>query len=133
MATSIREPWDEGVIRSVRVTSPCPKSSGKWILAATILGSSLAFIASGINNAVSRAAGLLAIAVLGIVMLHIFNRSLDSRLAKLDVSPSIGQFLSAQRARLAGVEFSELIPAHTRDLLTDAINRSFIGGFVGSC
>ena len=86
-------------------------------------------VASGINNAVSRAASLLAIAVLGIVMLHTFNRSLDSRSAKLDVSPSMRQFLSAQRGRLAGVDFSESIPAQTRDLLTDAINRSFIDGF----
>ena len=86
-------------------------------------------VASGINNAVSRAAGLLAIAVLGIVMLHIFNRSLDSRLARLDVSPSIQQFLDAQRGRLAGAEFSESIPAPTRELLMDAINRSFIDGF----
>ena len=86
-------------------------------------------VASGINNAVSRAAGLLAIAVLGIVMLHIFNRSLSSHLAKLDISPSVRQFLSAQRGKLAGVEFSESIPAPTRALLTDAINRSFIDGF----
>jgi EmrB/QacA subfamily drug resistance transporter len=93
------------------------------------VASGRAGVASGINNAVSRAAGLLAIAVLGIVMLHTFNRSLDSRLAKLDVSPSVQQFLSAQRGRLAGVEFSESIPAHTRDLLTDAINGSFIDGF----
>jgi hypothetical protein len=86
-------------------------------------------VASGINNAVSRAAGLLAIAVLGIVMLHIFNRSLSTHLAKLDISPSVRQFLSAQRGKLAGVEFSESIPAPTRALLTDAINRSFIDGF----
>src|ERR1700719_4017665 len=50
MATSIREPCDEGVIRSGRVTSPCSKSSGKWILAATILGSSLAFIDGTVVN-----------------------------------------------------------------------------------
>src|ERR1700716_2070503 len=50
MATSIREPRDEGVIRSGRVTSPCPKSSGRWILAATILGSSLAFIDGTVVN-----------------------------------------------------------------------------------
>src|SRR5256885_4796954 len=50
MAISIREPCDEGVIRSGRVPSPCPKSSGKWILAATILGSSLAFIDGTVVN-----------------------------------------------------------------------------------
>jgi EmrB/QacA subfamily drug resistance transporter len=93
------------------------------------VASGRAGVASGINNAVSRTAGLLAIAVLGIVMLHTFNRSLNSRLARIDISPSVQQFLNAQRGRLAGVEFSESIPAHTRDLLTDAINRSFIDGF----
>jgi EmrB/QacA subfamily drug resistance transporter len=86
-------------------------------------------VASGINNAVSRGAGLLAIAVLGIVMLRIFNRSLDSHLARLDISPSIQQVLNAQRGRLAGVELPESIPAHTRELLADAINRSFVEGF----
>ena len=86
-------------------------------------------VASGINNAVSRAAGLLAIAVLGIVMLHNFSRSLNSHLAKLDISASDRQFLSAQRGKLAGVEFPESMPAQTRALLTDAINRSFIDGF----
>ena len=101
-------------------------------LTTTVMGSvarDRAGVASGINNAVSRAAGLLAIAVLGIVMLHIFNRSLDSRLARLDVSPSSRQFLNAQRNSLAGIELPESIPVRTRELLTDAINRSFVDGF----
>src|SRR5213080_580494 len=38
-------------------------------------------IASGVNNAVARGAGLLAIAVLGIVMLHVFNHALEQRLS----------------------------------------------------
>jgi EmrB/QacA subfamily drug resistance transporter len=86
-------------------------------------------VASGINNAVSRAAGLLAIAVLGIVMLHIFDRSLDRRLAQLDPSPSAQQSLNAQRGRLAGAVIPESIPPRARAVLTDAINSSFIDGF----
>src|SRR5436190_5809781 len=86
-------------------------------------------VASGINNAVSRAAGLLAIAVLGIVMLSVFNRSLDSQLARLNISASVQEFLNAERGKLAGVELPESIPAHIRELLADAINRSFIAGF----
>lgn len=86
-------------------------------------------IASGINNAVSRGASLLAIAVLGIVMLHTFNRSLSGRLAKLDISSSIRQFLDDHRNNLAGIELPESTPVRTRELLTDAINHSFVAGF----
>ena len=50
MATLIREPCDDGVIRSGGVVRPGPKSSGKWVLVATILGSSLAFIDGTVVN-----------------------------------------------------------------------------------
>ena len=46
-------------------------------------------IASGINKAVLRIAGLLAIAVLGIVVLSAFTINLDSHLAALRVSPQV--------------------------------------------
>ena len=44
MATFVQQPCDEVVIRSRAAVAPCPRASGPWILAATILGSSLAFI-----------------------------------------------------------------------------------------
>ena len=39
-----RLPCDVGAIRAKRADAPCPAGSGPWVLAATILGSSMAFI-----------------------------------------------------------------------------------------
>jgi EmrB/QacA subfamily drug resistance transporter len=86
-------------------------------------------VASGINNAVSRAAGLIAIAVLGIVILHVFDRALTHRLAGLDVVPSLRQSLDAQRNRLAGIELPASIPPRDQALMRNAIDLSFVDGF----
>lgn len=86
-------------------------------------------IASGINNAVSRTAGLLAVAVLGIVMLHTFNRGLDQRLQSLNVTPEVKQVLDQQRTRLAAVELpKDMNPAVARSL-KQAVDESFVAGF----
>src|SRR6185369_6069565 len=45
--------------------------------------------ASGINNAVARVAGVLAIAVLGIVMVHTFLPRLESRISKMQLSDQV--------------------------------------------
>src|SRR3977135_704265 len=50
MTILIREPCADGVIRSGDAPTPCQKSSGRWVLAATILGSSLAFIDGTVVN-----------------------------------------------------------------------------------
>jgi MFS family permease len=44
MANIVRQPCDEGVIAASVAVTPCTKASGPWILAATILGSSMTFI-----------------------------------------------------------------------------------------
>lgn len=43
-------PCDEAVVRSAADTAPCSKSQGRWVLAATILGSSMAFIDGTVVN-----------------------------------------------------------------------------------
>jgi hypothetical protein len=86
-------------------------------------------VASGINNAVSRTAGLLAIAVLGIVMLGVFNRSLDRRLSTLQVPPAVRQLLDDQRIKLAAPVLPDEIPPPLRDVLRQAVNESFVEGF----
>src|SRR5262245_23809682 len=50
MTQLIRQPCDEGVMASGPVAVPCADSSGPWVLAATILGSSLVFIDGTVVN-----------------------------------------------------------------------------------
>jgi len=86
-------------------------------------------IASGINNAISRAAGLLAVAIFGIVMLHVFNRSLDSRLSAIELPAIIKHSLDDQRIKLAGITLPEETSLRLRETLRQAINESFVKGF----
>jgi len=46
----MKPPCDEAVVGSVNADVPCAPQAGHWILAATILGSSLAFIDSTVVN-----------------------------------------------------------------------------------
>jgi EmrB/QacA subfamily drug resistance transporter len=86
-------------------------------------------IASGINNAVSRTAGLLAVAVLGIVMLHSFNSHLDQKLQTLAVPPEVTQALADQRAKLAAAEIPKNVDPALGQTLIQAIAESFVSGF----
>ncbi len=101
-------------------------------LTATVMGSVSrrhAGLASGINNAVARTAGLLAIALLGIVALSLFNRSLDRRLASLRVSPAVRQALDGERIKLAAAEPPPGLSQANRQNVEQAIALSFVTSF----
>lgn len=92
-------------------------------------------VASGINNAVSRVASLLAIAILGVVMLQVFSRELDQRLSSLDITAETRKALYDQRIKLAGVNIDQVLGAtsvdaeSTRHSLQQVVKESFVSGF----
>ena len=86
-------------------------------------------IASGINNAVSRTAGLLAVAVFGLVMLQGFNGRLDERLQDFSLEPEARRELDNQRVRLAAIELPANLEASKKTDLQLAIKESFVSGF----
>jgi EmrB/QacA subfamily drug resistance transporter len=85
--------------------------------------------ASGINNAISRTAGLVAIAVLGIVISQAFGSSLDQHLSLLHLPPALRQAVQAQSGKLAGINITRGIAGQVQAQLKQAIDQSFVSGF----
>jgi EmrB/QacA subfamily drug resistance transporter len=86
-------------------------------------------VASGINNAVARVAGVLAIAVLGIVMVHAFGYRLNQQLANLSLPPGVLHNIQANKIKLAGLELPAGLDASTRVVVGESIGRAFVFGF----
>ena len=72
-------------------------------------------LASGVNNAVSRTAGLLAIPVLGIFVFLVFSGGLDARVQNLDLPPKAQQQLEAEKVDLGGAEVPAGVSEETGD------------------
>jgi hypothetical protein len=89
----------------------------------------LAGTASGVNNAVSRTAGLLSIAVFGIVILQTFAHRFEEALRKIPLPPGTSSSLIAQRFNLAGVNIPANLDSTTQDAVRQAIDASFVAGF----
>jgi len=85
--------------------------------------------ASGINNAVSRLAGVLSIAALGIVMLTTFSQNFSSRLDRLDLEPQIRMAIESQRVKLAAIEIPQVVDTRVKEEIRRAIADSFIASF----
>jgi len=85
--------------------------------------------ASGINNAVARVAGVLAIAVFGIVMLGVFGSQMDRSLARLSLPPGTLEALHAQENRLAGLQIPPGLGPATFASIRESVRNSFVLGF----
>ena len=101
-------------------------------LTTTVLNSAethLAGAASGVNNAVSRVAGLLAIALFGIVMSHAFNARLQQNLTALTLPADALHAIASQQAKLGAIEIPRALDANAQSSLHAAIAESFVAGF----
>jgi len=79
-------------------------------------------VASGVNNAVSRIAGLMAVAVFGLILSSGFNRALDRSLSHLQLSAEARQSIDRDRPKLAGSQNSDASIQH-------AIDDAFLSGY----
>jgi hypothetical protein len=78
---------------------------------------------------VSRLAGVLAIAIFGIVMLKTFDYQLAQHLAEVHLTSEIRNDLDSQRIKLAAIEVPEGIDVATKQSIRRSINESFLAGF----
>lgn len=79
-------------------------------------------LASGINNAVSRLAALLAVAVFGAILVAVFNHSLDQCLNQLALMPDVRAQIDAARPLLAATH-------NPNPMVQRAITESFVIGY----
>src|SRR5918993_1994245 len=86
-------------------------------------------LASGVNNAVARVAGLLAVALLGVFVYGVFSASLDARLDRMDLSGEIRSEMEAAKTHLGAAEAPEGVEAVTAAHIERAIDESFVAGF----
>jgi hypothetical protein len=93
------------------------------------VGQNRAGTASGINNAVARVAGLLAIAVLGVAMVSAFSFHLDRSLKNLTVPPAAMLELRSNEIRLAALAAPGGLDPNTTAAIQIAIQHAFVFGF----
>jgi MFS family permease len=86
-------------------------------------------LASAINNAFSQTAGLLAVAVLGVIMFVSFSGSLDARLEALNLSSEASQRLEEEQVKLGAAQAPKGLGAAQSANVERAIEESFVSGY----
>lgn len=86
-------------------------------------------VASGFNNAVSRVAQMLSIAVLGVMMTRLFSQSVLAQAATLGLPPEAMATLAANTRNLGATAVPSTLPPQTAVALHHIIQTAFIDGF----
>jgi hypothetical protein len=86
-------------------------------------------LASGVNNAVTRVAGLLAVAVLGAFIYGAFSSNLDARMEGMDMPGEVRIAMEAAKADLGAAEAPAGVEVGMEAQIEGAIDESFVAGF----
>lgn len=93
------------------------------------VGQDRAGVASGINNAVARVAGVLAVAILGIIMVRAFGFRLSGSLTHITLPSGIVQELEANMSKLAGLQAPADLDERTKLVINQSIGKAFVFAF----
>jgi hypothetical protein len=87
-------------------------------------------VASGINNTVSRVAGLLAIAVFGVLLSRTFDAEVKPLLDHLALPASVRAQIDKELPKMAGVDLKPVaIDDRERAIVQKSIDEAFVSGF----
>ena len=101
-------------------------------LTATVLGDAdqrHAGVASGVNNAIARVAGLFAIAVVGAIVSAQFVHEVDNRLGDRPLSPAARHAVEDARARPLTTSAADDAPPPARRVLRDTFENASVSAF----
>ena len=85
--------------------------------------------ASGVNNAVARVAGLLAIALFGIVVSWTFHRTLERSLNEISVSPAMRRAVMAESSKLGATRPPAQASPTEAAQIADQVKASLVASF----
>jgi MFS family permease len=86
-------------------------------------------VASGVNNAVSRVGGLLAVALFGIILSQVFGTHLDKNLSELGVDYGVRKPISEQKKKLAAITVPCDTPFSLAEHIKHDVSESYVAGF----
>lgn len=86
-------------------------------------------IASGINNSVSRLAGMLAVAILGVVAVQIFSSELMLELSQVELPEELVNSIQLQQTKLAGISLDPGFSGSQLAIAQNVVHQSFISSF----
>ncbi len=86
-------------------------------------------IASGINNTVARAAGVLAVTLLGAMVLFSFKNSIEKEITVMDFSKSIKNEIIFESSKLAAAAVPDNLSSDNKEIVEKVFMISFIKAF----